>query len=181
MPRPFSLESSSSFAGSSPAERSTDVSDLERRILSYPLPWRVLAGPRNLAFLTRCFGQAVRLFVRLPLDRVDALFPPRGAPFGAEADLEKAAIAHAFTERILRSPFFPVRRTCLRRSLLLAHLLRESGIETAVCFGVRERGGSLEGHAWLAREGSPFLEREETWKDYALIFTLPREDEGARR
>jgi|GEM_PF-1588868 len=181
MPRSFSVDFSSSSAGSPNAERSADVVVLERRILSYPLPWRVLAAPRNLVFLARCFGKAVLLFVRLPLDRVETLFPPRGAAPGAEAELERAAIAHAFTERILRSPLFPVRRTCLRRSLLLAHLLRESGIETAICFGVRERGGSLEGHAWLAREGRPFLETEETWRDYALIFTLPREDEGARR
>ncbi|MFH1679440.1 MAG: hypothetical protein ABIH26_02205, partial [Candidatus Eisenbacteria bacterium] len=38
--------------------------DLEKEILDRPLPWRVLARPRNVVFLSLCLGKALRLLVR---------------------------------------------------------------------------------------------------------------------
>jgi hypothetical protein len=152
------------------------MSDLETRIREHPLPTAALLRPGNAAFLLACLGDAIRLFARLPRARPESLFRPPGGPAKAGADIERAAIAHAFTDRLLRSKLFPVRRTCLRRSLLLAKLLRRTGIEVTICFGVKHRSGVLEGHSWLEREGGAFLEPDENWREYACIFTLPRPD-----
>jgi hypothetical protein len=151
------------------------MADLERDILAYPLPARVLARPRNVLFLLSCAGTALGLLARLPVNRVESLFPPRRSGKGPMVSVERAAIAHSFTDRYLRSKVRLGRRTCLRRSLLLANLLRKSGVEVNVCLGVRVREGRLEGHSWLIREGTPFLEREENWKAYTCVFTLPLE------
>ncbi|MFH1278799.1 MAG: lasso peptide biosynthesis B2 protein [Candidatus Eisenbacteria bacterium] len=153
-----------------------DSEELEKTILERPLPSRVLLRSRNLKFLLEGVGAAFRIFVLLPFRRVETFHPP--APPGAvrEADLEWAAISHALAEKLLRSPWFPFRRTCLRRSLLLAHLLRKSGIEVSICFGVSRGEGDLRGHSWLAVDGTPFLENEESWRGYTCVFTLPRAD-----
>jgi hypothetical protein len=136
----------------------------------------VLLRRANLLFLLEGVRDAVRLCVSIPFRRVEDLFPPPRRSEPARPDLERAAIAYALTERLLRSPFFPFRRTCLRRSLVLAHLLRRSGIEVHICFGVREGEASLHGHSWLSREGRPFLESGESWREYSCVFTLPRID-----
>ncbi len=152
------------------------MSDLETRIRAHRLPSLVLLRPGNAAFLLVCLGDAIRLFSRLPRARPESLFRPAGGAAKAGVDIERAAIAHAFSDRLLRSKLFPVRRTCLRRSLLLAKLLRRSGIEVTICFGVKHRSGALEGHSWLERDGAPFLEPDENWREYACVFTLPRSD-----
>lgn len=152
------------------------MTDLERAIREHRLPGVVLLRPRNALFVGRCFLDAVRLFAKLPGARPESLFPPEPSTKHRAPDIERAAIAHSFTGRLLHSRLFRAHRTCLRRSLLLAHLLRKSGVEVTVCFGVREGGAGLEGHSWLEREGGPFLEENENWRDYASVFTLPRRD-----
>lgn len=156
---------------------SVEWTDLERAILETPLPPRVLALPGNASFVVAGVGAALSLFARLPFRSVERLFPaPARADRERPIDIVHAAIALSLTERLLRFPLFPFRRTCLRRSLLLAHLLRESGIEVKICFGVSEKEGDLRGHSWLSREGRTFLETEESWREYSCMFTLPRDD-----
>lgn len=154
-----------------------DSKELEGAILGYPLPTGVLLRRRNLRFLFLGTAAALGIFLRLPFRRVEAFHPPLpgGAPL-READIERAALSLSLTEGLLRAPWFPFRRTCLRRSLLLAHLLRRSGVEVSICFGVSEGEGGLRGHSWLAVGGRPFLEMEESWRDYSCVFTLPRAD-----
>ena len=52
------------------------------------------------------------------------------------------------------------RRTCLRRAVALAVLLRRGGHAAEVVIGVRRSaGGELEAHAWLRCDGiEPYLE-----------------------
>jgi hypothetical protein len=50
--------------------------------------------------------------------------------------------------------------TCLTRTLWRAIALRRGGIAVDVVLGVRkDAAGRPEGHAWLERDGAPFLER----------------------
>jgi energy-converting hydrogenase Eha subunit A len=61
---------------------------------------------------------------------------------------------------------------CWKRAAVLRRYLLLNGIETEVVFGVRkESGGELAGHAWLEREGTPFLERE--LPQYVVTFRHP--------
>jgi Transglutaminase-like superfamily len=69
-----------------------------------------------------------------------------------------------YTDALLRRRVWLLQPNCLRRSLVLYHLLRRSGLAVQVCLGVRSAPagsglqGGLEGHAWLVYEGKPFLE-----------------------
>jgi hypothetical protein len=57
--------------------------------------------------------------------------------------------------------------------MVLHRYLALHGIESRVTFGVRrDPDGSLAGHAWLERDGEPFLEHEAG--AYVVTFTLPR-------
>lgn len=62
--------------------------------------------------------------------------------------------------------------SCWKRAAVLRRYLLLNGIETEVVFGVRkENGGQLAGHAWLERDGAPFLEREQP--AYTVTFRYP--------
>jgi len=62
--------------------------------------------------------------------------------------------------------------SCWKRAAVLRRYLLLNGIETDVVFGVRgQSGGKLDGHAWLEREGAPFLEREPP--QYTVTFRHP--------
>ena len=62
--------------------------------------------------------------------------------------------------------------SCWKRAAVLRRYLLLNGIETDVVFGVRRQsGGELAGHAWLEREGTPFLEREQP--QYTVTFRHP--------
>ncbi len=66
----------------------------------------------------------------------------------------------ALVDRILRHLPGPRRHTCLRRSAVLYHLLRRAGRPVELWVGVRRDAvGALAAHAWLVREGEPYLER----------------------
>ncbi len=67
-----------------------------------------------------------------------------------------------------------IRATCLRSSLLLWWLLREQGMETQVCFGVRMNGSKLEAHAWVEYSGTVLNDFGDTRRHYqALGEALP--------
>lgn len=71
---------------------------------------------------------------------------------------------------------------CLRRSLLRYHFLGRAGLPLGVSFGARFRpngdgdAGSREarraiaGHAWVTRDGKPYYESQENWRDYHVVY-----------
>ena len=62
--------------------------------------------------------------------------------------------------------------SCWKRAAVLRRYLLLNGIETEVAFGVKTPvEGKVAGHAWLEREGVPFLEREEP--QYVVTFRHP--------
>jgi hypothetical protein len=72
--------------------------------------------------------------------------------------VDDAALA-SWVDRILRSLGGPWRYTCLRRSAVLYHLLRRAGRPVELWLGVRrDSAGALAAHAWLVRDGRPYLE-----------------------
>ncbi|HJU64138.1 MAG TPA: lasso peptide biosynthesis B2 protein [Gemmatimonadaceae bacterium] len=76
---------------------------------------------------------------------------------GAQA--EPAELAR-YVDALLRRLPWIWRRTCLRRAVTLAALLRRDGRQAEVVIGVRRSAaGELEAHAWLRCDGEePFLE-----------------------
>lgn len=61
--------------------------------------------------------------------------------------------------------------SCWKRSAVLRRYLQLNGIETEVVFGVRRQDETLAGHAWLERDGAPFLEREPP--HYTVTYRYP--------
>ena len=54
---------------------------------------------------------------------------------------------------------WPWRSTCLKRAGVLYALLRRGGVDVGLHIGIRrDEHGALAAHAWLIRDGSPYLE-----------------------
>ena len=75
----------------------------------------------------------------------------------------------ALVDRIFRTDI--VHRSCWKRAAVLRRYLLLNGVETEVVFGVRKGEQQLAGHAWLERNGEPFL--EPTPPDYVVTFRYP--------
>jgi hypothetical protein len=95
-------------------------------------------------------------------------------------DPERTAAHLAGTlDALLGLDVFVFRPSCWKRSLVLHRFLAIHGIESRIAFGVQKlaAGEPLQGHAWLERDGQPFLEK--TPGTYVVTFTLPRPVRGA--
>ncbi|MGH7720402.1 MAG: lasso peptide biosynthesis B2 protein [Gemmatimonadaceae bacterium] len=75
------------------------------------------------------------------------------------AGIEPKEVARYVDGALRRLPWI-WRRTCLRRAVTIAALLRRDGRNAEVVIGVRRSAaGELEAHAWLRCDGvEPFLE-----------------------
>ncbi len=149
--------------------------ELQELIMKYPLPPSVLARPTTAFFIVRSIVTAFLLFAALPFRPVRELFPRAGGK-ERKLSIERAAVSCSLTEALLRFPLFPFRRTCLRRSLLLSHLLRKCGIPVRVAFGVDPAEGGWEGHSWLVLNDRPFLEEGGESRSFVPVFYLPEQE-----
>jgi hypothetical protein len=111
-----------------------------------------------IAFLT-LFGRLLPLKTTLRL-----LDTRRRGPKRVSAE-RLAALADA----IFRADI--LHRSCWKRAAVLRRYLLLNGIETQVVFGIRKGAEELAGHAWLERDGTPFLEAGEP--DYVVTFRYP--------
>lgn len=84
------------------------------------------------------------------------------APALPARELDDAALAR-WVDGVLRHLPGPWHHSCLKRTVVLYHLLREAGRPVELWIGVRREKGSdeaLAAHAWLVRDGAPYLERD---------------------
>lgn len=118
-----------------------------------PLTWRLRATAAAIVIPP--------LLQMTSLARLTALLgapPRRGA--GSPNGLDDASLAR-WVDRVLRRLPDPWHRTCLRRAAVLYYLLRKAGRPVELWIGVRRDGdGALTAHAWLVRDGAPYLESE---------------------
>lgn len=108
--------------------------------------WAVLVEGALLAAMVEA-GLRLQPLSRL-VTRVDAAAPARRA-WPTERVPRLAALAR-WPYRVM-----PVPSSCLRRSLVLAWLLRRRGFQPRVRFGVRKHGSTLDAHAWVECQGLP--------------------------
>lgn len=74
------------------------------------------------------------------------------------AGLDDKSLAR-WVDRLLRNLPGPWKRTCLKRAAVLYHVLRRAGRPVELWIGVHKTGAAALGaHAWLVREGAPYLE-----------------------
>jgi hypothetical protein len=83
-----------------------------------------------------------------------------------------ARLARAI-DRVLTLDVLMFKRSCWRRALVLQRYLALHGIDSRVNFGLKKTTGELQGHAWLERDGQPFLEDDAG--AYVVTFSLPRQ------
>jgi hypothetical protein len=133
--------------------------------------------------------EIILLIVALPVLMKILSFPclmnlltPRSPRIEGDLDrLREKAVK--FTDYLLnRTSAMHRRNRCLKRSLVLYHFLNRFGLKIHLCLGVARgsrsnRGagaGRLEGHAWLLRNGSIFLEENiEITKRYRVTYCFP--------
>lgn len=59
--------------------------------------------------------------------------------------------------------------SCLPQSIALQWLLRQQGIATRLCFGVRKDGGVLDAHAWVEYRGQPLIDSPAVHGKFAVL------------
>ena len=120
-----------------------------------------------------------------PLPRITAVLgrrPRRGraAEAGGAAATPVAMLVREVDFWLGRLPW-PWRGTCLKRATILYGLLRRAGADVALHVGVkRTREGAFTAHAWLVRDGAPYLEPvADTPESFRVIATFPAESAPA--
>lgn len=105
----------------------------------------------------------------MPLDRLAGRLgrPARIKRPDAGQQSEIVAAVDDLLERLPR----PWKKTCLTRSAVLYHLLRRSNVPVELQIGVKRDRDGFAAHAWITREGRPYL--ESTVPAYEVIATFP--------
>lgn len=85
---------------------------------------------------------------------------------------ETAAQLARILDSLLNLDLFVFRRNCWKRAMVLHRFLALNGIESRINFGLQKRAdGTVQGHAWLERQGRPLLEDDAG--TYIVTFSLP--------
>lgn len=131
--------------------------------------WDLTPGWRLRAILA-----AVAIPPLLTLVSMVRLAPRLGRPARAwPNDAVDAGMAE-WVDRVLRALPWPWRHTCLTRSAVLYHLLRGAGRPVALAIGVKRTDGAFAAHAWLTRDGAPYLEADlDHAASYQVIAMFP--------
>jgi Transglutaminase-like superfamily len=107
------------------------------------------------------------------LPRAQRIISVRLRPCRDDADEVAARLARSI-DALLRLDLPIFRRSCWKRAMVLHRFLALHGIDSRINFGVQKPSSgatAVEGHAWLERDGLPFL--EETPSTYVVTFSLP--------
>ncbi len=117
----------------------------------------------------------------VPLDRIARWVARRPMPVIADPSVDDAAIAE-WIDRLLRGLPPPWRHTCLRRALVLHYLVHRAGRPAELRIGVRrDEQNALAAHAWLVRDGAPYLEPAINHVEtFQVLTAFPSMGEGER-
>ena len=105
---------------------------------------------------TMAFAVPVEIGLRLfPLDTVIAglRHAPRSRRQRPPLDLARVA---RLVERA--GSFYPLKATCLKKSLVLMTILRRRGFSPELRLGVKKADDEFSSHAWIVCEGETFLD-----------------------
>ena len=73
---------------------------------------------------------------------------------------------------LLGADIFFLKPICWKRAAVLRRYLSRNGISTKIIFGVRKESvDEVDGHAWLERDGKPFLEKSPP--EYVVTYSFP--------
>ena len=116
------------------------------------------------------FLSAATKFLSLP--RALQLVSGRESPTIRYSDVEVPNQLARSIDLLLAADVLFLRPICWKRAAVLRRYLSRQGIATQIIFGVRkEKEGEVDGHAWLERDGEPFLEK--TPPEYIVTYSFP--------
>lgn len=136
------------------AERGADAAGVGRR--RRRASWRHKA---EVVLASLVIPAALELFSGARVMDAVRRLPPRARPTGERPQDVADRVDHV----LYKLPWI-WKRTCLRRAMVLAALLRRDGLDPEVVIGVRRSpDGVVEAHAWLRCDGTdPYLEPTDT-------------------
>jgi hypothetical protein len=106
------------------------------------------------------------------LPRALEIVSSRDTKFNDEPSFETANRLAQSIDLLLSADVLFLRPICWKRAAVLRRYLSRNGISTQIIFGVRkELKKEVDGHAWLERDGEPFLEKIPP--DYVVTYTFP--------
>lgn len=134
------------------------------------VPLRKLA----LHWRLRVFGLVLTIPPLLHIVPVNRLLTRLGSRRASYVSPPTEALVDEVDAWLTRLPW-PWRSTCLKRASILYALLRRSGEDIALHIGVkRETDKSFAAHAWLVRNGQPYLEPSATgFASFQVITAFP--------
>ena len=127
-------------------------------------------GELLLAARVFAFAVCVPLITRLPLARQEAILEPRRPRARARA---REKWLEENIDRVLGRGAPLVRPGCLTRGLTHYFFLRRAGADVRLQYGIGTVDGRTEGHCWLVRNGSPYLEREDPREHFTETHSVP--------
>lgn len=147
------------------AMRDVLVVPVALRYMSFARVARWLGGPRNRPTV-------------LPSYRISAVPTLRASILTSNRPTIVDSELADWVDRLLFALPGLWKHTCLKRASVLYHLLRRDGREVELCIGVkRDSAGALTAHAWLVRDGIPYLESNlEGAESYQLLTRFPESE-----
>jgi len=136
---------------------------------------KCLRNPAEAFLLLRmawwvAFLSAATKFVSLP--RALELVSGRETPGQINSTIDLPNQLARTIDLLLGADVLFLRPICWKRAAVLRRYLSQHGISTQIIFGVRkETRGEVDGHAWLERDGKPFLEK--TQPEYVVTYSFP--------
>ena len=107
----------------------------------------------------------------LPLPRAMALLDPGSGSASGRTSSPSRIIE--LTQRLLGRNTAIFHQSCLKQSLVLFRLLRQSGQPVVIRFGVAKDGDDIKGHSWLEQSGQPIAEQGDPYRSFAVIYSYP--------
>jgi hypothetical protein len=109
----------------------------------------------------------------ISLERISRWIERTPIPTTPDPGVDDAALAE-WVDRVLTRLPPPWRHTCLKRALVLHYLLQRAGRPAELILGVRrDDQNALAAHAWLARDGDPYLESGMEVASYQVLTAFP--------
>lgn len=130
----------------------------------------------------RYFFTHIRLFLMfisvpilhrvLPLPKLMRLLdsPPRDRVFETLSVTQAIQMIDRIV-RITRGFLFP--GNCVRKSILLFHLLRKNGYPAMIHFGISSKNEQLFGHCWVDLDGSVLTDVSDPRQSFQTIYSYP--------
>ncbi len=130
----------------------------------------VRRGELLLLIKIAALAAAVPLLTRLSPTRLDRLLEPRRR---AQSRPERWDAIPRLVDAAIAALHPVIRPGCLTRGITSYAMLRRTGLDVSLVFGVGPESSRQDGHCWLSRNGDPWLERGDPREKFVAMTSFP--------